>query len=313
MNRDFPLLTTASQARHAPVLQDKIEAAISRRSGLRSPNTDVCRLVNGTGDGLDGIIIDDFGGRWLVSSKEGENRPKLPPALGYRALYAKTLSKNEKTRPSYIGGEELTARFPILEDGLSYWIDFQSGYSQGLFIDQRLNRRRLRELCPGKTVLNTFAYTCSFGVAAVSAGANAVNLDLSRNYLEWGQQNYQLNGLQPQQSDFVYGDVFDWMARFAKRGRRFDIVILDPPTFSRSRASGVFRAEKDYVALLERALRVIEPSGTILCCLNAHHISAGEFRYLLKSSLPPSAGLLQMPMPEDFPGSDYLKSFWVRV
>src|SRR5580700_6147303 len=117
MNRDFPLLTTASQARHAPVLQDKIEAAISRRSGLRSPSTDICRLVNGTGDGLVGLIIDDFGGRWLVSSKEGENRPKLPQALGYRALYAKTLSKNEKTRPSYIGGEELTGRFPVLEDG----------------------------------------------------------------------------------------------------------------------------------------------------------------------------------------------------
>jgi 23S rRNA (cytosine1962-C5)-methyltransferase len=293
--------------------QDNIEAAISRRSGLRSPKTDVCRLVNGAGDGLDGLIIDDFGGRWLISNIEGEDPPKLAPALGYRALYAKTLSKNQKSPPIHLGGEELTTRFPVQEEGISYWIDFQSGYSQGLFIDQRLNRRRLRQLCPGKTVLNTFAYTCSFGVAAVSAGAEAVNLDLSRNYLEWGQQNYQLNGLEPEPSDFIYGDVFDWLTRFAKRGRRFSVVVLDPPTFSRSRASGVFRAEKDYARLLERALRVIEPGGTILCCLNAHHISASEFRYILKSSLPPTVDLQQMPMPEDFPGSDYLKSFWVRV
>jgi 23S rRNA (cytosine1962-C5)-methyltransferase len=293
--------------------QDKIESAISRRSGLRSGKTDVCRLVNGIGDGLDGLIIDDFGGRWLISSKEGEDPPKLAWASGYRALYAKTLSKNQKSPPVHLGGEELTGGFPVQEDGLYYWIDFQSGYSQGLFIDQRLNRRRLRELCPGKTVLNTFAYTCSFGVAAVSAGASAINLDLSRNYLAWGQQNYRLNGLEPEQSNFIYGDVFDWLARFAKRGRRFDLVILDPPTFSRSRTSGVFRAEKDYAPLLERALRIIESDGTILCCLNAHHVTASEFKYMLKSRLPASAEVQEMPMPEDFPGSDYLKSLWVRV
>jgi 23S rRNA (cytosine1962-C5)-methyltransferase len=294
-------------------MQDKIAAAIARRAGFRSPETDVCRLVNGAGDGLDQLIIDDFAGRWLISVKEGEASPKLDPRLGYRALYAKTLSKNEKSPPARLEGEESTARFSVREHGLSYWIDFQSGYSQGLFLDQRLNRRRLQELCPGRTVLNTFAYTCSFGVAAVSAGAKTVNLDLSRNYLEWGQENYRLNGLESEESDFIYGDVFDWLGRFAKRGRRFDIVVLDPPTFSRRRTSGVFRAEKDYGALLERALRVMESDGTLLCCLNAHHVSATEFKYILKNSLPSPIDVQQMPMPEDFPGSDYLKSFWVQL
>ena len=294
-------------------LQGKIEASIARRSGWRSPDTDVCRLVNGAADGLDGLIIDDFAGRWLISIKEGADSPKLAPGLGYRALYAKTLSKNEKPALTHLAGEELTGRFPVREHGLSYWIDFRSGYSQGLFLDQRVNRRRLHELSTGKNVLNTFAYTCSFGVAAVSAGAKAVNLDLSRNYLEWGQENYRLNSLEPEESDFIYGDVFDWLGRFAKRGRRFDIVVLDPPTFSRSRTSGVFRAEKDYGALLERALRVVESEGILLCCLNAHHISATEFRYILKNSLPSPVEIKQMPMPDDFPGSDYLKSFWVQV
>ena len=292
---------------------DRIKAAISRRSGLRPPETDAYRLVNGAGDGLDGLVIDDFAGRWLISSKEGEDFPQLAPELGYRALYAKTLSRDERSSPTHLGGEKVAARFSVQEQRLFYWIDFQSGYSQGLFLDQRLNRQKLRELCPGRTVLNTFAYTCSFGVAAVSAGARAVNLDLSRNYLEWGQENYRLNGLEPEKSDFIYGDVFDWLGRFAKRGRRFDTVILDPPTFSRSRTSGVFRAEKDYGALLECALRVIEPDGIVLCCLNAHHVSANEFRYMLKDSLPPAVDLRQMPMPADFPGSDYLKSFWAHL
>ena len=294
-------------------MQDKIEASIARRSGLRSPDTDVCRLINGAGDGFDGLIIDDFAGRWLISGKEGEDLPQLTPELGYLALYSKTLSKNDKVSPAYISGERFAARFPVREHGLSYWIDFESGYSQGLFLDQRLNRQRIRELCPSKTVLNTFAYTCSFGVAAASAGAETVNLDLSRNYLEWGQENYRLNGLEPERGDFIYGDVFDWLGRFAKRDRRFDLVVLDPPTFSRSKISGVFRAESDYGALLERALRVIEPGGTLLCCLNAHHVSATDFRYMLKNSLPSPVDLRQMPMPEDFPGSDYLKSFWVHL
>jgi 23S rRNA (cytosine1962-C5)-methyltransferase len=292
-------------------IRDKIEAAISRRSGLRLPETNVRRLVNGAGDGLDGVIIDDFAGRWLISIKESGSPPKLPLELGYRSLYAKALSKNEKNPPSHIEGEQLTERFRVREHGLSYWVDFQSGYSQGLFLDQRMNRQRLRELCPGKTVLNTFAYTCSFGVAAVASGAKAVNLDLSRNYLEWGQENYRLNGLEPEPTDFIYGDVFDWLSRFAKRGRRFNLVVLDPPTFSRNRTSGVFRAEEDYGGLLERALRVVEPDGILLCCLNTHQISLPHFRDILRNGLPAPVDLRPMPMPEDFPGSDYLKSYWV--
>jgi 23S rRNA (cytosine1962-C5)-methyltransferase len=292
---------------------DRIKAAISRRSGLRSSETDACRLVNGAGDGLGELIIDDFAERWLITVKQGAESPELAPSLGYRALYAKTLSKNDKSPPAHLGGDPLTARFSVKENGLSYWIDFQSGYSQGLFLDQRLNRLRLRELCPGKTVLNTFAYTCSFGVAAASAGAKVVNLDLSQNYLEWGQENYRLNGLKPDGTDFIYGDVFDWLGRFAKRNRRFNVVILDPPTFSRSKTSGIFRADQDYAALLEGALRLIEPGGILLSCLNAHHVSATEFRYILKNSLPSRADLRQMRMPEDFPGSDYLKSFWVHL
>jgi 23S rRNA (cytosine1962-C5)-methyltransferase len=293
--------------------RDKIEASISRRNGLRSPETDVCRLVNGDGDGLEGLIIDDFAGRWLISVKEGEDVPQLGPGLPYASLYVKTLSKNEKSSPVHLGGEALGGRFLAKEHGLSYWIDFRSGYSQGLFLDQRPNRHRLGELCAGKTVLNTFAYTCSFGVAAVSHGAKAVNLDLSRNYLEWGQENYRLNGLEPRETDFIYGDVFDWLTRFAKRGRRFDIVILDPPTFSRSGTSGVFRAEKDYGMLLESVLRIIGPDGILLCCLNTHQVSAAGFRYMLKNSLSSPADLKEMPMPTDFPGSDYLKSFWVQL
>jgi 23S rRNA (cytosine1962-C5)-methyltransferase len=291
-------------------LDRKIRAAIARRSCVISPQNNACRLFNAARDGLEGVTIDDFAGRWLLSTKELD-APALSGDLGYRSLYIKFLSKDTKTAPRHAAGEKLLARFPVQENGVSYWIDFQAGYSQGLFLDQRLNRSRIRELSEGCSVLNTFAYTCGFGVVAALAGGNTVNLDLSRAYLDWGRDNYRLNQLDPEQHDFIYGDVFDWLGRFAKRKLRFDFIVLDPPTFSRNRKSGVFRAEDDYSELLELALRVLRQQGIILCCLNAHHISATQFKNILRLRLPPRVDLRQEPMPEDFPGSDYLKTFWV--
>ena len=106
------------------------------------------------------------------------------------------------------------------EEGLTYLIRSDRGLSSGLFADMRETRGRVRAWAEGKTVLNTFAYTCGFGVAATAGGAARVlNLDLSRNVLAWGQENYRLNGFEPDAHDFVFGDVFDWLARFARRGR----------------------------------------------------------------------------------------------
>src|SRR6202040_322297 len=141
---------------------------------------------------------------------------------------------------------------------LQFELSFNEGYSVGLFFDQRDNRRRLLvnhvaaefPLFPGGAdeaeVLNTFAYTCGFSVAAAKAGARATSLDLSKKYLEWGKRNFALNQLDPAAHDFIFGDVFDWLRRLAKKGRAFDVVILDPPTFSQSREAGTFQAEKDY-------------------------------------------------------------------
>ena len=110
----------------------------------------------------------------------------------------------------------------------------------------REGRARVRAWAAGRRVLNTFAYTCGFGVAATAGGATRVlNLDLSKSVLEWGQANYRANGFEPDPHDFVFGDVFDWLARLAKRGDRFDLVILDPPGFSRTK-SRAFSAARDY-------------------------------------------------------------------
>src|SRR5205814_4874493 len=106
----------------------------------------------------------------------------------------------------------------------------------------------------GLEILNTFAYTCGFSVCAAKAGARTTSLDLSKKYLEWGKRNFALNRLDPARHDFIYGDVFAWLRRLAKQQRRFDCVVLDPPTFSRSKEHGVFQAEKDYGELVAAAL-----------------------------------------------------------
>src|ERR1700722_7436295 len=129
-------------------------------------------------------------------------------------------------------------------------LSFTEGYSVGLFLDQRDNRRRFLTnhvaadfpLFPngaaGAEVLNTFAYTCGFSVCAAKAGARTTSLDLSKKYLDWGKRNFALNGLDPAAHDFIYGDTFDWLRRLAKKGRAFDPVVLDPPTFSQSKEPG---------------------------------------------------------------------------
>ena len=165
-----------------------------------------------------------------------------------------------------------------MENGIRYEMSFNEGYSVGLFLDQRDNRRRFLTghiaaifLCrltihdsELSELLNCFAYTCGFSVCAAKAGARTTSLDLSKKYLEWGRRNFALNGLDPAAHDFIYGDTFDWLRRLAKKGRAFDAVVLDPPTFSQSKEHGTFRAEKDYGKLVTAALPAVEAGRNLV-------------------------------------------------
>jgi 23S rRNA (cytosine1962-C5)-methyltransferase len=173
-----------------------------------------------------------------------------------------------------------------LENGLTYLIRPGAGLSVGLFLDLRDVRERLRERtrertrgwAGGRTVLNAFSYTCVFGVAALAGGSTRVlNLDLSRAALAWGQDNYRANGLTPDPYDFVYGDVFDWLGRLARRNQTFDLVILDPPGFSRSQER-TFQAARDYGDLVTLAARVLSPHGRLLACCNLAELPLPAFR-----------------------------------
>jgi len=162
----------------------------------------------------------------------------------------------------------------VEEYGVGYLVRPTAGLSVGLFLDMREVRQWLRKVAHGRTVLNLFAYTCSLGLCATLGGASRVlNLDLSRAYLEWGQANYQLNGCAVDQRDFVSGDAFHWLRRFARRDQRFDLVIVDPPSFS----STPFAVTRDYPRLVEAAARVVSPSGLLLAATN--HAATPDHRF----------------------------------
>jgi len=210
-------------------------------------------------------------------------------------------------------------------------LSFNEGYSVGLFLDQRDNRRRFLtghiaanfpELPTSNfQLLNCFAYTCGFSVCAAKAGVRTTSLDLSKKYLEWGRRNFVLNGLDPAAHDFIYGDTFDWLRRLAKKGRAFDAVVLDPPTFSQSKEHGTFRAEKDYGRLVTATLPVLKPGGILFASTNAAEFPPEEFLAGVESAIRAARRtILQrhyVPQPPDFRVSRaepaYLKTVWLRT
>jgi 23S rRNA (cytosine1962-C5)-methyltransferase len=290
---------------------EKILVAAEERRAIRSDQTNAVRLFDGSGDGLPGLSIDDFAGRWIVQTLV-ECEPTLDPAVGYRSLYWKPLLKTAKTSPKHLGGEPIQEPFCVLESGLTFEIDFRSGYSPGLFLDQRNNRKKLCSLANGATLLNTFSYTCAFGVAAAMGGASTVNLDLSRHYLAWGKRNYEINRISLHDHDFIYGDVFDWLRRFQRRGRKFDIIVLDPPTFSRDRKSKVFRIQDDYGDLADLAAKCLNRDGMLFCSTNFRGMTFNEFLRILRTAVDRPFKAVAGSMPPDFTGEKYLKTVWME-
>jgi 23S rRNA (cytosine1962-C5)-methyltransferase len=288
-----------------------IKRAMEKRRFIDRQETNAFRLVDGAGDGLPDLIIDDFSGRWLVQTFS-ESIPTLGKDLGYHSLYWQPIAKGARTNPQHLAGESVEKPFSILESGLAFEIDFCAGLSPGLFLDQRLNRARLRTVAGGKKVLNTFSYTCGFGLAAAAGGASTLNVDLSLKYLDWGKRNYQLNQLDPDNHEFLAGDVFEWLRRFRKQQRKFDLIVLDPPTFSRDRKSKVFRVEHDYGRLAELASASLDRKGILLCCTNYRGLSSKDLLQILKTAIGGSFKASEGSMPPDFTGEEYLKSIWLQ-
>ena len=319
--------------------RERLARSLARRAPLAAdPTTTAYRLVHGAADGMDGVTVDRYGGV-LVVGLYGElaagPRAALLAALAelpeVQAIYCKqrppeaarvTEAEIVRLAPAEPAWGIPLAEIEILENGLRYLIRPGAGLSVGLFLDMREMRARVRAWAAGRTVLNTFAYTCAFGVAACAGGAARVlNLDLSKPALAWGQANYRVNGFTPDPYDFVYGDAFDWLARFARREQRFDLVILDPPGFARADGRP-FSAARDYARLVALATPVVSVDGLLLACCNVAALPPRAFQRQVVDGIAAAGrrGVLMGKFCEpalDFPtpagASPYLKLLAFRV
>ena len=292
-----------------------LQNAVAKRSQLLDSTTNAVRLIDGNGDGLPGLILETYADRWLVSTTGLQLAPQVREWLRDQGFpcYWKRLDQHQKQSPTHLSGPAVTAPFPILENGLRSEISFQAGYSQGIFLDQRDNRAEVRRrMQPGQRLLNTFAYTGAFSVAAAMAGAETTTLDLSQPYLDWAKRNFSLNSLDPTAHHFCKGDTFHWLRRFAKQGRRFDGIVLDPPTFSRDEKGKVFRVEENFGELAALAAEILAPDGWLLCSTNCRNLGLNDFQKQLRGTSNRPWHARHSPMPDDFTDEPYLKSLWLR-
>ncbi|GGB49117.1 class I SAM-dependent rRNA methyltransferase [Deinococcus soli (ex Cha et al. 2016)] len=226
------------------------------------------------------------------------------------ARHAANVAREDLSPPDPVWGEarpELTA----LEAGVPLLIRPGADLSIGVFTDARPARAWVRGHAAGRRVLNTFAYTCGFGLSAALGGAAVVkNVDLSRKVLAWGQENYAQSGLDAPDTDFLFGDVFEWLSRLERREDTFDLVVLDPPSFARGKG-GVWRSERDYARLMTQAARVTAPGGQVLALLNHAGVNGAAFERMAAAGLEAAGrrGAVQerLGAGEDYPGARHLK------
>jgi 23S rRNA (cytosine1962-C5)-methyltransferase len=256
----------------------RVAQAVALRDGLIDLTvTDSYRLVHGESDFLPGVVLDRYGAfavLKLYSAALTPHRDDLVDAIREAVPgLVGILGRDEVGREDDDGGagsgrvlwgEAPPELLKIRENGLDWWVDLRRGQKTGTFLDQRENRFALRRYAHGREVLNCFSYTGGFSVNAAVAGAPKVlSLDSDGDAIALSRKNFELNGLDPAQHEFMIGDVFKWLAQWKQSGRRFDLIVLDPPAFAKSQQK-VPAALAGYAALNRAALQILRPGG-ILC------------------------------------------------
>jgi len=296
--------------------------ALERRAPLRADaRTTAFRWMNGAADGAPGVTLDLFADVAVLSTYGEDDPGPLASAaasvLPLRAVYLKrrpreagriASGERERRAPDEPLAGERVEWVDVKERGLCFRIRPGEGLAVGLYLDMREARCWVRAHSRAATVLNCFAYTCGFGIAARAGGAaRAVNLDLSRRALAWGEENARLNGQSPGPGELLAGDAFDWLRRLRRRGETFDGLVLDPPGFARG-ARRTFSAGRDWPALVEQATPLVAPGGWLLASCNVAALPARRFEAALAEGVRRSGRTAEeVARPEassiDFPSS----------
>lgn len=251
-------------------------------------DTSSCRLIFGEADFLPGIVVDKFGDVLVVESLAlGIDRLKEmivdciievldKDHIEIRGVYERSDAKvrlNEgMERVKGFIGQPFDTRVPIEENGVRYIVDVENGQKTGFFLDQKYNRLAVQKLCAGASVLDCFTHTGSFALNAGVAGASHVlGVDASALAVEQARENADLNGLSDR-VEFMCADVFELLPKLEKENKMFDVVILDPPAFTKSRNS-VKNAVKGYREINLRGMKLVRPGGFLVTCSCSHFMT----------------------------------------
>ena len=315
-------------------LRGRLDAAVRlRRDHADLGDTDTCRLVNGEGDGLPGLTVDRYGDYLMVQLYSTGWRPhlktltqELQELLSPRGIYEKTRPKNTRNLEAIsdtkkfgrlLNGTDAPDRLGVRENGLGFLVELERGLNTGLFLDQRDNRRDLMGRAGRKRVLNLFAYTGAFSVAAAAAGADLVtNVDISPTYTDWAKANFGVNRLNPRRHEFIIGDCLEALTDLARRGKPYDIILMDPPSYSTT-ARGRFTTRGGTSDLVAAALPLLTPGGLLIASSNHQKVDVAEYLKELRGGALQAEGDLRVislggqpvdfPYPVTFPEGRYLK------
>jgi 23S rRNA (cytosine1962-C5)-methyltransferase len=219
------------------------------------------------------------------------------------------VNADELAPRAVLAGAEAPETLVVQEHGMSFGVTLNDGLSTGLFIDQRDNRQRVRALAADKRVLNLFAYSCSFSVAAALGGAReTLSVDVSARALARGRQNFELNGIQGEHR-FLKEDALVWLERARRRQDHYDLVVLDPPSFATVAGGESFSFSRGYARLAELAFAVLSPGGSLLAVTNHRKTSPAALRRMLEAAAR-AAGrhierLKELPSGRDCPDSEH--------
>lgn len=262
-------------------------------------DTGSCRLIFGEADFLPGIVVDKFSDVLVVESLalgidklkinilEAVKRVLAKDGICIRGIYERSDAKvrEQEGMERYKGfiGEAFDTQVEIVENGVRYMVDVEDGQKTGFFLDQKYNRKAVQKICRDKKVLDCFTHTGSFALNAGIAGASKVlGVDASETGIAQAEKNAKLNHLEDKVS-FVCADVFDLLPKLEQEGETFDVVILDPPAFTKSRSS-VKNAVKGYREINLRGMKLVKDGGFLATCSCSHFMDAALFKKTIEEA-----------------------------
>ena len=314
---------------------EKINAALKHREDFFSDeSTTAFRVFNGEGDGVGGLTIDYFDGYYLVTwysigiyELKDDILEALTQSVEYKGIYQKkrfdAKGKYLDDADDFVCGQRAQEAIIVKENGANFAIYLDDGAMVGVFLDQRDVRRTIRDkYAKGKTVLNTFSYTGAFSIfAALGGSTKTTSVDLAKRSLPKTQEQFSVNDIDVESQDIIVEDVFNYFKYALRKKLSFDLVVLDPPSFARSKKH-TFSASKDYVKLLKEAIQITNKGGVIVASTNSANFSMMTFRDFISRAFKELNGRFKVEesfsLPKDFrvnekfKEGDYLKVVFIR-